>query len=149
MSTENDRPDLADSTPLATDPVCGMQVRQDTALRTEHDGQEYFFCSASCKERFLADPQGFEVGAVDRSSAAPDLAAPVSASEWTCPMHPEVRQAGPGACPICGMALEPVTISADSGPSRELADMTRRFWAAVVLSLPITCLLYTSPSPRD
>lgn len=140
MSTENDRPDLADSTPLATDPVCGMQVRQDTALRTEHDGQEYFFCSASCKERFLADPQGFEVGAVDRSSAAPDLAAPVSASEWTCPMHPEVRQAGPGACPICGMALEPVTISADSGPSRELSDMTRRFWAAVVLSLPITVL---------
>ncbi|QFQ31773.2 heavy metal translocating P-type ATPase [Janibacter melonis] len=117
-----------------------MQVRQDTALRTEHDGQEYFFCSASCKERFLADPQGFEVGAVDRSSAAPDLAAPVSASEWTCPMHPEVRQAGPGACPICGMALEPVTISADSGPSRELSDMTRRFWAAVVLSLPITVL---------
>ncbi|MEX1908687.1 heavy metal translocating P-type ATPase [Janibacter sp. Y6] len=117
-----------------------MQVRQDTALRTEHDGQEHFFCSASCKERFLADPQGFEVGAVDRSSAAPDLAAPVSASEWTCPMHPEVRQAGPGACPICGMALEPVTISADSGPSRELSDMTRRFWAAVVLSLPITVL---------
>ncbi|MBD5831217.1 heavy metal translocating P-type ATPase [Janibacter melonis] len=117
-----------------------MQVRQDTALRTEHDGQKYFFCSASCKERFLADPQGFEVGAVDRSSAAPDLAAPVSASEWTCPMHPEVRQAGPGACPICGMALEPVTISADSGPSRELSDMTRRFWAAVVLSLPITVL---------
>lgn len=140
MSTENDRPDLADSTPLATDPVCGMQVRQDTALRTEHDGQEYFFCSASCKERFLADPQGFEVGAVDRSSAAPDLAAPVSASEWTCPMHPEIRQAGPGACPICGMALEPVTISADSGPSPERADMTRRFWAAVVLSLPITVL---------
>lgn len=140
MSTENDRPDLADSTPLATDPVCGMQVQRGTALRTEHDGQEYFFCSASCKERFLADPQGFEVGAVDRSSAAPDPAAPVSASEWTCPMHPEIRQAGPGACPICGMALEPVTISADSGPSSELADMTRRFWVAVVLSLPITVL---------
>ncbi|WP_224766782.1 heavy metal translocating P-type ATPase [Janibacter melonis] len=140
MSTENDRPDLADSTPLATDPVCGMQVQRGTALRTEHDGQEYFFCSASCQERFLADPQGFEVGAVDRSSAAPYPAASASASEWTCPMHPEVRQAGPGACPICGMALEPLTISADSGPSPELADMTRRFWAAVVLSLPITVL---------
>ncbi|MET4078690.1 heavy metal translocating P-type ATPase [Janibacter sp. UYMM211] len=140
MSTENDRPDLADSTPLATDPVCGMQVRRGTALHTEHDGQEYFFCSASCQERFLADPQGFEVGAVDRSSAAPDPAASASASEWTCPMHPEVRQAGPGACPICGMALEPVTISASSGPSPELADMTRRFWVAVVLSLPITVL---------
>src|SRR3978361_943928 len=59
---------------------------------------------------------------------------------WTCPMHPEIRQAGPGSCPICGMALEPVTVTADSGPSPELADMTRRFRLAVVLSVPVLVL---------
>src|SRR5689334_9425490 len=61
-------------------------------------------------------------------------------SEWTCPMHPEIRQPGPGACPICGMALEPVTVSADTGPSAELVDMTRRFWVAVALSIPVVVL---------
>src|SRR3954451_19025748 len=61
-------------------------------------------------------------------------------AEWTCPMHPEVRRSAPGSCPICGMALEPVTITADSGPSPELADMTRRFWVAAVLAIPVLVL---------
>ena len=67
-------------------------------------------------------------------------AATGEATEWTCPMHPEIRRPGPGSCPICGMALEPVTVTADSGPSPELADMTRRFWAGVAMSIPVVLL---------
>src|SRR3954447_9903763 len=73
---------------------------------------------------------------------APSAAAATAGevAEWTCPMHPEIRRSAPGSCPICGMALEPVTVTADSGPSPELADMTRRFWVAVALSIPVLVL---------
>ena len=71
------------------------------------------------------------------SHPAPDAA---GVSEWTCPMHPEIRRPDPGSCPICGMALEPVTVTADSGPSPELADMTRRFYVATALTVPIVIL---------
>src|SRR5262245_19263310 len=77
----------------------------------------------------------------DRSPVeARHSSSPSSDVEHTCPMHPEIRQLGPGSCPICGMALEPVLATADDGPSAELVDMTRRFWVAVALSIPVLFL---------
>jgi Cu+-exporting ATPase len=117
------------------DPVCGMDVDPHTAKhRATHDGHPYYFCSNGCREKFLADPQKY----LTKASAKP---APVDASAiYTCPMHPEIRQVGPGSCPICGMALEPVLASAESGPNHELIDMTRRFWIGLVLTVPVFAL---------
>jgi Cu+-exporting ATPase len=113
------------------DPVCGMRVDPATAKhRLSHHGQDYFFCSARCHQRFEAEPEKF------LSPGAPPAAAPAGAI-YTCPMHPEVRQVGPGSCPICGMALEPEQVSLDDAPDPELADMTRRFWVALALTLPV------------
>jgi Cu+-exporting ATPase len=115
----------------ATDPVCGMSVDPQTAKhRLAHKGQDYFFCSGRCRERFEAEPEKFLV------AKAPEPAAPAGAI-YTCPMHPEVRQTGPGSCPICGMALEPEQVSLDDAPDPELIDMTRRFWIALALTLPV------------
>jgi heavy metal translocating P-type ATPase len=118
------------------DPVCGMDVDPNGAAHhAEHDGHEYYFCSGHCRAKFEADPSSY----LQPAAAAP---AQVSgeAVEWTCPMHPEIRRPGPGACPICGMALEPVTVTADSGPSPELTDMTRRFWIGLALAVPVLVL---------
>ncbi|MDQ3592787.1 MAG: YHS domain-containing protein, partial [Actinomycetota bacterium] len=104
----------------------------------EHDGQTYRFCSGRCQERFEANPKQYLHARPSHSVAA---GSPTDeAVEYTCPMHPEIRQLGPGSCPICGMALEPVVVTAASGPSPELADMSRRFWIALVLSLPVVLL---------
>jgi Cu+-exporting ATPase len=114
-----------------TDPVCGMSVDPQTAKhRLAYKGQDYFFCSGRCRERFEAEPEKF------LAAKAPEPAAPAGAI-YTCPMHPEVRQPGPGSCPICGMALEPEQISLDDAPDPELIDMTRRFWIALALTLPV------------
>ena len=130
--------------PAVKDPVCGMDVDPATSKhRAEYEGQTYYFCSEHCRAKFEVDPASYvdphAAAAFDQHAAA---AAPVSGdvAEWTCPMHPEIRQPGPGSCPICGMALEPVTVTADSGPSTELADMTRRFWVALALSVPVLVL---------
>ena len=113
---------------LATDPVCGMRVDPATAKhRFAYQGQDYFFCGARCRERFEAEPEKF----LQAREPAP------AGTIYTCPMHPEVRQAGPGSCPICGMALEPEQVSLDDGPDPELADMVRRFWIALVLTVPV------------
>lgn len=127
------------------DPVCGMTVDpRATDHHAVHDGVTHHFCSAGCKEMFLADPDAHAGGPAGHAShadpAAQAEASAVDADEWTCPMHPEVRQDHPGSCPLCGMALEPVTLTVDSGPSPELADMTRRFWIALALSLPVFAL---------
>ncbi|MBB3769654.1 Cu+-exporting ATPase [Angulomicrobium tetraedrale] len=120
---------------LAKDPVCGMKVDPHTAQhRAEHGGRTYYFCCNGCRTKFVANP-----GAYLEGRAAP--AAPVPAgTEYTCPMHPEVRQIGPGTCPICGMALEPLLVSLDDGPNHELIDMTRRFWIGLVLAVPVFAL---------
>ena len=103
------------------DPVCGMTVDPlKTAHHAEHAGRPYHFCSAGCRTKFQAEPDKY---------LAPKTLAPAPAISpgaiYTCPMHPEIRQVGPGSCPICGMALEPETITADSGANPELADMSR------------------------
>jgi len=119
------------------DPVCGMDVDPSTSEhQVERDGAAYYFCSAHCLARFEADPAQY----VDpqREAATPDAGS--AEQEYTCPMHPEIRQLGPGACPICGMALEPVMVSAETGPNAELGDMTRRFWVALVLAIPVVIL---------
>lgn len=134
----------------ARDPICGMAVDPLTARhQTRHDGEAHVFCSAECKAKFDANPERYLVEASTASApgghshhkngATPATSAPVGAI-WTCPMHPEVRRERPGICPICGMALEPLVVSADSGPSPELADMTRRFWIGAVLALPVFLL---------
>jgi len=118
-----------------TDPVCGMSVDPGaTPHHAEHNGEAFHFCSAGCRTKFTADPEKYL-----SSDRAEDPPAPPG-TIYTCPMHPEIRQVGPGSCPICGMALEPETITADSGPNPELADMTRRLWVAGALSLPVFAL---------
>jgi Cu+-exporting ATPase len=118
------------------DPVCGMLVDpRTTPYRQQHAGRLYFFCSAGCQSKFLDNPTKY--------LARSEMTAPPAAPEgtiYTCPMHPQIRQVGPGFCPICGMALEPDLITATSGPNPELADMTRRFWLGLVLALPVVIL---------
>jgi Cu+-exporting ATPase len=115
----------------ATDPVCGMRVDPQTAKhRFAYKGQDYFFCSGRCRARFEAEPDTF-------LQPKPQEAAAPAGTIYTCPMHPEVKQVGPGCCPICGMALEPEQVSLDDVPDPELIDMTRRFWIALALTLPV------------
>jgi Cu+-exporting ATPase len=119
------------------DPVCGMWVDPETSKhRAGYEGQTYHFCSARCRERFEAEPLKF---LAPKPAAEPAPPAKPGAI-YTCPMHPEIRQVGPGSCPICGMALEPLTVTADAGPNPELADMTRRFWIGLALTIPVLVL---------
>jgi P-type Cu+ transporter len=116
------------------DPVCGMTVDPATAKhRHQHEGHTYSFCSVDCRTKFAADP-GQYLEKDRTAGAAPEGAI------YTCPMHPEIRQVGPGACPICGMALEPEIATAGAGPNPELVDMTRRFWTGLALSVPVVVL---------
>jgi Cu+-exporting ATPase len=113
------------------DPVCGMRVDPlTTKHHLDYKGQDYFFCSAGCRTKFESDPEKY------LAPKAPEEKLP-EGTIYTCPMHPEVRQVGPGSCPICGMALEPETVSLDDKPDPELIDMTRRFWIALALTLPV------------
>ncbi|MBX9746318.1 MAG: YHS domain-containing protein, partial [Hyphomonadaceae bacterium] len=151
----------ADSAPR--DPVCGMTPKPDTPHRLMHAGQEVLFCSAGCKAKFEADPTKYTKPAEEHAYCAQPAVASAGASchghghrvhgapsvdlntvpagsKWTCPMHPEIVRAGPGSCPICGMALEPMMPSADAGPNPELIDMTRRFWIGAALALPVLAL---------
>lgn len=129
----------APATGLVHDPVCGMTVDPQTSVhRTDNDGQTYHFCSAHCRSRFEADPGQFADTAV--TPPAPPAMSAGESVEYTCPMHPEIRRSEPGSCPICGMALEPLLVTAETGPSPELADMTRRFWIGLVLTAPVFAL---------
>lgn len=123
---------------IALDPVCGMKVKVATAAHTaEHAGHRHYFCSAKCRAKFTAEPARWLAPKPAEAVARP--ASPPGAI-YTCPMHPEIRQPGPGSCPICGMALEPEEATLDQGPNPELADMTRRLWIGLVLSLPVLAL---------
>ncbi|CAM5217606.1 Cu+-exporting ATPase OS=Bosea thiooxidans OX=53254 GN=SAMN05660750_00205 PE=3 SV=1 [Bosea thiooxidans] len=118
------------------DPVCGMTVDPHaTTHRAQYGGKPYYFCSSGCQSKFMAEPAKYVEPAAART------AEPVpEGTIYTCPMHPQIRQVGPGSCPICGMALEPVLATAETGPSHELIDMTRRFWIGLALSLPVVVL---------
>jgi Cu+-exporting ATPase len=123
------------------DPVCGMKVEPTTAAgEYEYDGTKYYFCAVRCKERFAADPSSF---LSPRTTTDPEskIQNPKSKiGEYTCPMHPEIVQIGPGSCPICGMALEPKEITLDDAPDPEYIDMKRRLWISVPLTLPVFIL---------
>ncbi len=118
---------------MTTDPVCGMNVDPETAkYKNTYKEQEYYFCAENCLKKFKADPEKY---------LAPKLEEPaVQGAIYICPMHPQIRQQGPGICPICGMALEPEVMTGDEGPNEELRDMTRRFWIGLVLTLPVFVL---------
>ena len=115
----------------AIDPVCGMTVATDSPHHAGHAGQEYRFCSAGCRSKFVADPTRYL-----QSDLAADETAPAG-TQYTCPMHPEIVRDAPGAWPICGMALEPMMPTLDDGPNHELMDMTRRLWVSITLTVPV------------
>ncbi|PAL19820.1 copper-translocating P-type ATPase [Sphingopyxis sp. GW247-27LB] len=120
---------------MVTDPVCGMSVDPATTTHVAtHGGVHHYFCSAGCLTKFNADPARYASDAPHRTEPVPEGAI------WTCPMHPEVQQPGPGSCPICGMALEPTTPTLNDGPSPEYADMRRRLVIGLILTLPVVVL---------
>jgi P-type Cu+ transporter len=122
---------------LAKDPVCGMTVDPATAKhKAEHGGKVFFFCCAGCRDKFIADPTRFLMAPTQTTPPA----TATSAAMYTCPMHPQIRQDHPGSCPICGMALEPEIAAEATGRNAELLDMTRRFWVALALSIPVFAL---------
>src|SRR5579883_3330452 len=153
LTNASDNPDRArESRPgegslaVLTDPVCGMDVTPETAAgSSDYHGRTYFFCSRHCVERFRAEPDRFLPGSSGRRDGEPALVAlapvPSAGTKYTCPMHPEVVRDGPGSCPICGMALEPLIVSTgEEGPDPELTDMSRRFWISLVLTVPLLLL---------
>lgn len=142
----------------ATDPVCGMKVEPDKAAdQIKHDGQTYYFCSEGCAQKFRDAPQQYlkqddqehaacdehghgqhKTQSGDEAGNASDQPTAKPGTKYTCPMHPEIVQDGPGSCPKCGMALEPMTpTGGDEEDDEELNDMTRRFWVGAVLTLPV------------
>jgi len=126
------------------DPVCGMTVDPARAAGSvEHDGTTYYFCSKACASKFAADPDRYLSAAAPATHTAHGTDHAARGTSWTCPMHPEVVRDGPGACPICGMALEPIVtdlFAVEDTPNPELVDMTRRFRIGVVLGLPVFLL---------
>jgi Cu+-exporting ATPase len=121
----------------AVDPVCGMTVDPaTTGHRHSHRHRTYYFCSSGCRGKFAANPEKY----LGQAAAAPALKPIPQGAIYTCPMHPQVRQTSPGACPICGMALEPDMIGAGGAGDGELADMARRFWISLALALPVVAI---------
>lgn len=125
----------SESTNMAVDPVCGMTVDPaKTAHHATHDSADYHFCSAGCLAKFTADPAKY----LSTTARPEPVAAP--GAMWICPMHHEIRQQGPGTCPICGMALEPEEPSLDDAPNPELVDFTKRWWVSAALAVPLLIL---------
>src|SRR5262245_54755072 len=124
-----------------TDPVCGMQVQPDRAAGSfAFEGKTYHFCSRHCLEKFRADPRHFLHRGPDPAAMDAPAAPPGSKVEYICPMDPGVLSDRPGACPICGMALEPRTVSLEDAPSADETDLRRRFWIGVFLGVPLLVL---------
>jgi Cu+-exporting ATPase len=122
----------------ARDPVCGMIIPvAEAAGQHVHEGVTYYFCNLGCLEKFRREPARYLNPAAAPEPMTAAVSSIAAAATYTCPMHPEVWRDRPGPCPICGMALEPRQITADEGPNPELVDMTRRFWFAAALSLPL------------
>lgn len=116
------------------DPVCGMTVSPEmSAGKYDYKDKTYYFCSVKCLEKFRQNPETY----LQPQQQTPETS---KNTEYTCPMHPQIVQIGPGNCPICGMALEPKVVSLDDKPDAELADMSRRFWICLVLTIPVFAL---------
>ncbi len=123
------------------DPVCGMEVATEGATHLHsYKGETYYFCGASCREKFSDDAEGYLSGEAQAAAEKAALKAAENGALFTCPMHPEIVTEGPSSCPLCGMALEPQTISADDGPNPELVDFARRFWVGLLFALPLLVL---------
>jgi Cu+-exporting ATPase len=119
------------------DPVCGMEVEPAQAAASfTWEGQEYYFCCPSCRDRFAAEPARYQHPRTSPAAAAP----PVAAGAYTCPMHPEVVQDHPGSCSLCGMTLEATGLAGEEGPDAESAAWQQRFWIGLILSLPLAVL---------
>ena len=128
-------------TDTVLDPVCGMTVDPGTTTHhAQHDGSDYHFCSARCREKFVADPEHYLAPVVASPAARVPAPSAPAGTIYTCPMHPQIRQEGPGNCPICGMALEPETPSLDEEESPELLDFSRRFWWTLPLTIVVLAL---------
>src|SRR5436305_5276838 len=139
LSGQHPRPPEPEA--AAHDPVCGMTVDPARAKhRAEHAGHRYFFCSAKCRHKFAEEPARYVSSPATGFAGTVPPAKPGEVVLWTCPMHPQIVRNAPGSCPICGMALEPMTPAAGDTVNPELRDMTRRFWAGVVLSVPLLAI---------
>ena len=130
---------------MNTDPVCGMRVSEDSPHRLEHAGRPVYFCGAGCKAKFAADPAKYAAPAAARTSVPRAESVAVAGAVYTCPMHPEVRRDRPGACPKCGMALEPEMPGLEDGESPELIDFRRRFWWTLPLTVAVFLLSMLGP----
>jgi P-type Cu+ transporter len=129
------------------DPVCGMTVQPEKAAGSHvHEGQTYYFCSPGCLAKFREDPSHYLTPSAQRTMKP--MAVPTGATvEYICPMDPEILETKPGACPICGMALEPRVVSLEEGPNPELRDMTRRFWISLGPTLLVMMLAMADMIP--
>ncbi|MGD0730013.1 MAG: heavy metal translocating P-type ATPase [Terracidiphilus sp.] len=137
------------------DPVCGMMVDPaKAAASVQHAGAAVYFCSQRCAAKFRAAPEKYALGKAGKPVQLVQLGAAASHApakaeqrgEYTCPMHPEIKNQGPGSCPICGMALEPRVVTAEEA-NPELDDMTRRLWISVALALPMLALMFSGFLP--
>jgi Cu+-exporting ATPase len=136
-------PQQAPAPAAVIDPVCGMTISPEESVgQVDYKGTTYYFCADSCLQEFRADPGRFVDADRKRDAPPADVEA-----EYTCPMHPEVRQKGPGSCPICGMALEPVAVTLEEQPNEELEDMTRRFRWSLALTAPILAAMVSEFLP--
>src|SRR6185436_8375686 len=142
----------------AVDPVCGMTVDPVSAAGShEYKGKTYYFCSTHCLHKFSEDPERYLNKTAEPVRVQPvsiqRIPAPSAAdprpekTEYTCPMHPEVVRSGPGSCPICGMALEPRTITLEEDDDSELRGMSRRFWVSAALTVPLVVVAMTMHRP--
>lgn len=155
-SEQTSSPDESHALHKVRDPVCGMVILPDKAHSSiRYQDHQLYFCSASCESKFKAHPDHYFTEDAsehhhhhDHHEVSPDkikqshrqAEKEISEGVWTCPMHPEIRRSGPGSCPVCGMALEPLVATASTGTSDELRDMTRRFWLGLLLAFPVLIL---------
>lgn len=134
---------VTDDTKTFIDPVCGMKVAENQDKCVVHAGTTYYFCSQKCVEKFSTNPHQYLTTKV----AQPAANSIAKNAIYTCPMHPQIQQQGPGTCPLCGMALEPMDATAQADNS-ELHDMTRRFWVCLGLSLPLLIITMSDMIPH-